>query len=147
MASPVLDRSARAAVACVVAAGAGLAISGLLASAVHHRSGQTIGYLVVAAALSGVAVLVRRVRWVTIVCLIGLAGQVIAVAGTLWELTHPIASVKTVQLQAIGIDPTAATVVNLCYSATAFGVFCWIAARRWAANRCPRPPQQEPGQR
>jgi hypothetical protein len=138
MTQPLLDRPTRTAVVCVLMAGAGLAISGLVASLIHDQSGQAIAYVVVTVALTAVTVFVaRQVRWVTIVCLVGLAGQGIAVVGTVWELTHPTTTAKAVQLQAIGIDPTWATTVNLIYSATAFGVFCWIAARRWARMRNP----------
>jgi hypothetical protein len=58
----------------------------------------------------------------------------VAVAGTAWELTHSVAEVKATQLLAIGIDPTAAITINLVYSAAAFGVFGWIAARRWTGH-------------
>jgi hypothetical protein len=136
MTSVLLDRTTRIAVVCVVLAGAGLAVSGLVASIVHDQRLQAVAYLVVTAALTALAVLVwRQVRWVTIVCLVGMAGQIVAVAGTAWELAHPIASGKALQLRTIGIDPTGATTVNLVYSAIAFGVFCWIAARRWARHR------------
>ena len=136
MTQPLLDRPARAAVVFVLLAGVGLALSGLGASLVHHQTVQAIAYVAVSAALTAVAVLVwRHVRWVTIVCLVGMAGQGIAVAGTAWELTHPTATAKALQLEAIGINPTGAIIINLVYSATAFGVFCWIATRRWAGNR------------
>jgi len=138
MMQPLLDSRSRVAVVCVVIAGAGLAVSGLVASLIHQQRGQAIAYGAVTVALTVVAVLVwQQVRWVTLVCLVGLAGQGIAVAGTVWELTHPATNAKALQLRAIGINPTGATTINLVYSAMAFGVFCWIAARRWSRNRKP----------
>jgi hypothetical protein len=95
MTQPLLDRPARAAVAGVLTAGVGLAVSGLGASLVHHQTGQAIAYVAVTAALTALGVLLwRHVRWVTIVCLVGLAGQGIAVAGTVWELTHPTSTAR-----------------------------------------------------
>jgi hypothetical protein len=136
MRQPLLDRPSRVAVVCVLVAGSGLAISGLVAALVHDQWRPATAYVAVTVALIAGAVLVwRQVRWVTIVCLVGMAGQCVAVAGTVWELTHPSVNAKALQLTAIGIDPTTATTINLVYSAAAFGVFGWIAARRWMASR------------
>jgi hypothetical protein len=136
MPQPLLDRAGRLVVVCLLIAGVGLSVTALVASLVHHESGQAVAYVAVSAALAAAAVLVwRKVRWVTLVCLVGLAGQALAVAGTLWELTHPVETIKAVQLRAIGIDPTTATTINLIYSTAAFGVFCWLAGRWWTNNR------------
>jgi hypothetical protein len=133
---PLLDRPSRVAVACVLMAGAGLAVSGLVAALVNDQWGQATAYMAVTVSLIAGAVLVwRQARWVTIVCLVGMAGQCVAVAGTAWELTHPSVNAKSLQLTAIGINPITATTINLLYSAAAFGVFCWIAARRWTGGR------------
>jgi hypothetical protein len=43
------------------------------------------------------------------------------------------------------MNPTGATTVNLVYSATAFGVFCWIAGRRWACYRNLAAARNQPG--
>jgi hypothetical protein len=136
MRQPQLDRPSRVAVACVLTGGGGLAVSGLVAALVHDQWGQATAYVAVTVTLIAGAVLVwRQVRWVTIVCLVGMAGQCVAVAGTAWELAHPGLNAKALQLIAIGINPTTATTINLAYSAAAFGVFCWIAARRWIGGR------------
>jgi hypothetical protein len=53
----------------------------------------------------------------------------------MWELAHPSVNAKALRLTAIGVNPTTATTINLVYSAAAFGVFYWIAARRWRGGR------------
>jgi hypothetical protein len=128
---PLLDRPGRIAVVGVILAGIGLSLAALVASLVHQQPSQALAYVAVSVVLAAIALLVwRGVRWITVVCLIGLAGQIVAAAGILWELTHPADTTKSAQLRSIGIDPTAAEIINLIYSAAAFGVFCWWAARR-----------------
>ena len=136
MSQPLLDRPGRIATVCVLVAGIGLTVTGLTASLAHHQSGQAAAYVAVSVVLTAFAVLVwRRVRWATLLCLIALAGQVFAVAGTIWELTHSVAAVKATQLQAIGFNPYTGVTINLIYSATSFGVFCWIVAHRRTTQR------------
>ena len=132
----LLDTRFRAAMVAVIAIGVGLALTGAVAALVHRQLIQVTVYVVVALALSGAATAVwRRVRWVAIVCMVALAGQCTAIAGTVWELSGPIAPAKVRDLQLIGFQPTAAVIVNLIYSTLGFAVFCWYATAWLAARR------------
>ena len=71
----------------------------------------------------------RGRRWVIRVIVVGLAGQLAAIAGIMWELTHGIDVRKASQLRRLGVDPTAGVVVNLVYSSIGFALFCWFATR------------------
>jgi hypothetical protein len=141
---PVLDgRGIRVAAVSVVLGGAGLALAGTVAALTHRQWDQAPAFVVVAIVLALTARLVwRQVRWVVLVCLVAFAGQILAIIGTVWELTHAIAPSKAAQLQAIGINPTAAVTINLIYSTAAFAVFCRYAAHRWAKRRQSQPRQQ-----
>jgi hypothetical protein len=126
-------RPLAAAVAGLYAIGCGLAITAGVASAVHQRPGDLAVFSAVAVVLAVGAVLVwRRVRWVVVLSLIVLAGQIAGVIGSGWELATGIARFKSEQLNALGFDPTTAVTINLIYSSVAFGLFCWFAIRLYA---------------
>jgi hypothetical protein len=134
--APLLDRPFRIATVALLIGGIGLAAIGLIAALAHGQTGQAVAYLLVIVMLSAAAVAVwRQVRWVTMLCLIGLGGQAVAAVATIWELTHSIAHVKVAQLHAIGINPTIAVIINAIYSAIACTVVCIFAARQRAARR------------
>jgi hypothetical protein len=123
-------------VAELMLAGVGLAVTALVLAVAHREIGQALAYIPVAVGLTGVAVMVLRgTRWVIRVIIIVLAGQVGAIAGTTWELSHGIDARKASQLHQLGFDPTAGVVINLIYSTTGFALFCWFAARWLAARR------------
>jgi uncharacterized membrane protein YecN with MAPEG domain len=117
-------------------AGAGLAVTALVLAVAHRATGQALAYIPVAIGLTGVAVMVLRgTRWVIRVIIIVLAGQLVAIAGTAWELSHGIDDRKAGQLRQLGFDPTAGVVINLIYSSIGFTLFCWFATRWLAAQR------------
>jgi uncharacterized membrane protein YecN with MAPEG domain len=123
-------------VAALMLAGVGLAVSALVLAVAHRETGQALAYIPVAIALTGVAVLVLRgTRWVIRVILVVLAGQLAAIAGTTWELSHGIDARKASQLRQLGFDPTAGVVINLIYSSIGFALFCWFATRWLTARR------------
>jgi hypothetical protein len=100
------------------------------------KAGQALPYTAVAIGLTGVAVMVLRgTRWVIRVVIVVLAGQLGAIAGTTWELSHGIDARKATQLRRLGFDPTAGVVINLIYSSIGFALFCWFATRWLAAWR------------
>jgi hypothetical protein len=123
-------------VAGLMLAGAGLAITALVLAATHHEIAQALAYIPVAIALIGIAVLVLHGRrWTIRVIIVVLAGQLGAIAGTTWELSHGIDARKANQLRQLGFDPTAGVVINLIYSSIGFALFCWFATRWLAARR------------
>jgi hypothetical protein len=123
-------------VAGLMLAGVGLAVMALVLAAAHRETGQALAYIPVAIGLTGVAVMVLRgTRWVIRLIIVVLAGQLAAIAGTTWELSHGIDARKANQLRQLGFDPTAGVVINLIYSSMGFAVLCcfetrWLAARR-----------------
>jgi hypothetical protein len=123
------------AVTALIAVGAGLAATAAILSNSHHLVAQVPVFALVTLALIVDAILVwREVRWAVLITLIALAGQSLAVAGTIIELTTGIAAVKTHQLRQLGFDPTAGVIINLIYSSIGFALFCWYAIRR--LNTC-----------
>ena len=123
-------------VAGLLLAGVGLAVLALVLAVAHRETGQAPAYILVAIALTGVAVMVLRgTRWVIRVIIVVLAGQLAAIAGTAWELSHGIDARKASQLRQLGFDPTAGVVINLIYSSIGFALFCWFATRWLAARR------------
>ena len=123
-------------VAGLLLAGVGLAVLALVLAVAHRETGQAPAYILVAIALTGVAVMVLRgTRWVIRVIIVVLAGQLAAIAGTAWELSHGIDARKASQLRQLGLDPTAGMVINLIYSSIGFALFCWFATRWLAARR------------
>lgn len=123
-------------VAGLMFVGVALAITALVLSLMHDEAGHALAYIPVAIALTAVAILVLRgVRWMVLAILVVLAGQLAAIAGTVWELTHRIDAPKAQELQQIGFDPTAGVVINLIYSSIGFALFCWFAVRWLSARR------------
>ncbi|MGE2816173.1 hypothetical protein ACQI5H_13675 [Mycobacterium heidelbergense] len=123
-------------VAGLMLAGVGLAVTALVSAVAHRETGQALVYVPVAIVLTGVAVLVLRgTRWVIRLVLVVLAGQLVAIAGIIWELSHGIDARKAGQLRELGFDPTAGVVINLIYSSVGFALFCWFATRWLAARR------------
>ncbi len=123
-------------VAGLMFAGVGLAVTSLVLSVAHHETDRALAYVPVAIGLTGGALMVLRgTRWVVRVIIVALAGQLVAIAGTAWALSHGIDAGKASQLRQLGFDPTAGVVINLIYSSIAFALFCWFATRWLAARR------------
>jgi hypothetical protein len=132
----VFHRPLAVSVAGLLVAGVGLAVTALVLAVVHRETGQAVVYIAVAIGLTGVAVMVLRgVRWVIRVVIVVLAGQLVAIAGTTWELSDGVDARKAGLLRRLGFDPTAGVVINLIYSSIGFALFCWFAARWFAARR------------
>ena len=92
-------------VAGLMLPGVGLAVTALVLAVAHRETGQALAYIPIAIALTGVAVMVLRgTRWVIRVIIVGLAGQLAAIAGTTWELSHGIDARKASQLRQLGFD-------------------------------------------
>jgi hypothetical protein len=123
-------------VAGLMLAGVGLAVTALVLAVAHRETGRALAYIPVAIGLTGVGVMVLRgTRWVIRVIIVGLAGQLAAIAGITWELSHGIDARKASQLRQLGFDPTAGVVINLIYSSIGFALFCWFATRWLVARR------------
>lgn len=136
MADVPFHRPLAISVAGLMLAGVGLAVTALVLAVAHRETGQALAYVPVAIGLTGVAVMVLRgTRWLIRVIIVVLAGQIVAIAGTAWELSHGIDAGKAGQLRRLGFDPTAGVVINLIYSSVGFALFCWFAARWLAARR------------
>ena len=104
-------------VAGLMLAGAGLAVAALVLAITHRETGQALAYPPVAIGLTGVAVMVLRgTRWVIRIIIVVLAGQLAAIAGTIWELSHGIDARKASQLRQLGFDRTTGVVINLSTS-------------------------------
>jgi hypothetical protein len=127
---PRFDRPLRTALACWLAMAVGLALTGVVAAAIHAQTRQMVAFMAVAIVLSIVVVLAwRNVTWVLAVCLLAGGGQVFAIVGIIWELTQGVATVKAEQLRAIGLDPRLGVSLNLAFSAIGFALFCWSIVR------------------
>lgn len=132
----VLHRPLKISVVVFLLAGVAMALTGAVAAFSHQQPSNAAVFVAVAVVLAAAAVLIMRgVRWVIAVCFVGLAGQVAAIAGTIWELAHGIAAVKAHQLRGLGFDPRTSVVINLIYSSIGFGLFCWLAGRWWSQRR------------
>ena len=132
----VFHRRLKISVVLLVLVGVAMAMTGAIAALAHQQSVNAAVFVAVAMILAAVALLiVRGVRWVIAVCFVVLAGQLVAIVGTMWELTHGIAAVKARQLQGLGFDPTTSVVINLIYSSIGFALFCWLAWRWWSQRR------------
>ena len=133
---PAFHRPLAISVAGLMLAGVGLAATALVLAVAHRETAQALAYIAVAIGLTGVAVMVLRgTRWVIRVVIVALAGQLAAIAGTTWELSHGIDARKASELRRLGFDPTAGVVINLIYSSIGFALFCWFATRWFAARR------------
>jgi hypothetical protein len=97
---------------------------------------HAIVYIVVGTALLAAgSVVVKGYRWALWGALVLLGGQIAAVVGTAWELTHDIAEVKAAQLRQLGFTPTTGVTINLIYSGCAFLLFAWIIIRWYRCRR------------
>lgn len=132
----VFHRPLAISVAGLIFAGVGLAVTALILAVAHRDTGQALAYIPVAVGLTAVAVMMLRgTRWAIQVVIVGLAGQLAAIAGIMWELSHGIDARKASQLRQLGFDPTAGVVINLIYSSIGFALFCWFATRWLVARR------------
>jgi hypothetical protein len=133
---PVLHRPLKIGIVALALTGVALAATGAIAAFSHHQTGHAGAFVVVAVVLATAALLfVRGLRWAVAVWLVALAGQLAAIVGTIWELTHGIATAKAQQLRSLGFDPTTAVIINLMYSTVGFALFCWFAWRWWSQRR------------
>ena len=121
----------RAATAALTLTGSALAAGTAGPAFTRLGPGQGLAFGAVAMVTVVLAVQVwRGARWALGLAALGLAGQLAAVAGTLWELSTGIASSKARDLSQLGVSPTMGLLVNLAYSTTAVLLFLWLA-RRW----------------
>ncbi|MEA5453964.1 hypothetical protein SPF06_04435 [Sinomonas sp. JGH33] len=144
----IVYRPLRMAVAALWLVGAALAGATAPIAAVRLNFPSALVFAVVAVAAVILAVSTLRGRkWALAIDVLGCAGQVLGVIGTVWELADPVGTAKSLELQALGFDPTVAVVINLAYSAVASLLFGWMAfrfvAKRRAARRAePRAPRE-----
>ena len=132
----VFHRPLKISVVVLMLAGVAMALTGAVAAFSHQQASSAAVFVAVAVVLAAASgLIVRGVRWVIAVCFVGLAGQLIAIAGTIWELAHGIAAVKAQQLLGLGFDPTTSVVINLIYSSIGFALFCWLGWRWWSLPR------------
>jgi hypothetical protein len=117
-----------AAVLCLCGTG----LAGMSAALAFPRLGvgQGVAFTAVAVATAVLAVAVlAATRWALWVVLLGIAGQPIAVLGTVGELLAGVDAGKAAQLRRLGFDPTVGVAVNLVYSSLASAVFVWWLVR------------------
>lgn len=132
---------------CAVSAGLwflGAALAGFSAPFAAWRVSvaASLGFAAVAVGLVLLAWgTLRRARWAILVSLVGSGGQILGVAGSAWELIRPTDTVKSRELQSLGVDPALAFTVNLAYSTAATLIFLWALAR-WIGMRRVIPGQQ-----
>lgn len=133
MRSTELPPPLRHAVAALWLTGAAIAGATAPLATVREGLGPTLVFVAVALGLIVLAVQTTRGgRWAIRVSLVGLAGQLLGVVGSGWELAHGVAGAKAASLQRLGVDPTFGVALNLAYSATAFTLFVlvWRSASR-----------------
>ncbi|WP_412538603.1 hypothetical protein R8Z50_22455 [Longispora sp. K20-0274] len=131
-----LHRPLRLAIASLLGLGVVLAWSSVPAAVARIGRWQGVVFLVVGVGLTVLAIgVVRGVRWASVIAVVGLAGQPLAVAGTLWELAYGIDAGKARELRLLGFEPTVGVTVNLAYSVVASALFGWFALRWWRARR------------
>lgn len=124
------DGPLRRAVTALWLAGGALAGSTGLVAAIRLGLASAIPFLVVAVALVLLAGgTFRRARWALAVSLVLLGVQLLGILGSAWELGRGDDSAKARQLEALGFDPTFGVVLNLAFSAVAFGTFLWALSR------------------
>jgi pimeloyl-ACP methyl ester carboxylesterase len=129
----------RRATAALALAGGLLAAGTAVAAFLRLGTAQSLVFLTVAVAATGLAFAVLRgTRWALAAAAVLLGGQITAVTGTIAELALGIAASKATMLRQLGVSPTAGLVVNLAYSTIAVALFGWLA-RRWSTTRQPRP--------
>ena len=95
-------------------AGTGLCALAAVLSFQRVGTAQAIVYIVVGIALLAAGfVVVKGYRWALWGALVVLGGDIAAVVGTAWELTHDIAEFKVAQLRQPGSRPPAGVTINL----------------------------------
>jgi hypothetical protein len=70
-----------------------------------------------------------RNSWALAIGAILSAAQIVGTAGCIVELHAGISAMKSAELHALGVDPTAGVVLNLIYSIAGSALFLWIFAR------------------
>ena len=117
-------------------AGTGMCALAAVLSFQRVGAAQAVVYIVVGIVLLAAGfVVVKGYRWALWGAVVVLGGQIAAVVGTAWELTHDIAEVKAAQLRQLGFTPTTGVIVNLIYSGCAFFLFAWIVVRWYRSRR------------
>jgi hypothetical protein len=119
----------------------GVAFAGFTAPLAWRRTGvvSALPFIAVAAALSVLAVAVRRANRVALILsTVGLGAQILGVLGSAWELLNGVAGSKADELHRLGVDPELGVTLNLMYSAVASAVFAWMVTRWLAARRAGR---------
>ncbi len=114
----------RTAVSVLWFSGAALAMSAVVLTAAHPGAGSPLVFVVPAVAMAVLGTALRRSQvWAMVVSLVLLAGQIVGVVGTIYELTHGIDARKAAELHALGFDPRVGVAVNLAYSLIASILF------------------------
>jgi hypothetical protein len=120
----------------------GIGLAGWTAPLASRRSGVVSGLPFVGVVVAG-SFLLRGVlqadRRALAISMVLLGAQFGGVIGSAWQLGQGVDGAKARELRRLGVDPTVGVAVNLVYSAVAFGVFGWAAARWLRARRssCP----------
>lgn len=131
----VFHRPLRWCAAGLYLAGTALAGMSTVLALARLGTGQALVFATVAAVSAALAIAVSRAaRWALWISVVLLAGQVGAVAGTIWELAAGIDARKAAELRRMGFDPTFGVLINLIYSAVASLLFGWLVTR-WLRTR------------
>ena len=135
----VVDRRLRIALTALWVAGATLAA--VTAVVALRRDADGVGgYVGAAVALAlGALFTARGHRLITMIGLVGCAGQPLAVAATAWELTHRISDIQVEKLRALGVNPRVGVAINLVFSLCASVLAVWaFRTRRRPSGLHPR---------
>ena len=131
----VVDRPLRIALTALWVSGATLAAVTAVV-AIRRNAGGVGGYAGVAMALTlGAFFTARGHRLITMIGLVGCAGQPLAVAATAWELTHRVSHTQVEKLQALGVNPRVGVTINLVFSLCASGLAVWAFRTRRRPSR------------
>ncbi len=126
----VFDRPIRAAVSALWFVGAGFATSAAVLTVMHPGSGKFGIFLVPAAGLLLIAGALLQSRiWAMAVSFILLAGQLVGVAGSTFQLVYGVDAPKAAELRALGFDPRLGVAINLAFSFVAVCVFAAAVLR------------------
>ncbi len=138
----VFDRPMRKAVSALWFVGVGFATSAAVLTVMHPGLAPFAVFVVPAAALLLLAGgLLRSRMWAMGVSFVLLAGQIVGVVGTTFELVYGIDATKSAELRALGFDPRLGVAINLAFSivgACVFAVALLRARRRVRARTAPR---------
>jgi hypothetical protein len=122
---------ARTAVSALWFAGAVLATAAAILSAGRPAAAPAIAFVMPAVALTLLAIsLLRSQVWAMAVSFVLLAGQLVGVVGTSYELVYGIDARKATELHALGFEPRVGIALNLLYSSIASAVFIALLLRR-----------------